>query len=179
MFSLFLLNINCNMLNLIRGVFMEIVFAVESDARALSYLKKRVWETTYRGIYSDSHIDNYDYKAREEKFRKLILSNDQEVYVCKVNGEIIGYMVLGLPMHESLDGYDLAINDLGIEAKYRGQGIGKKFLEIAKSKQKKLFNCCNYYNIKAQGFYERMGAIKVKTVINENDKSLCQIYYVY
>ena len=96
-------------------------------------------------LYDDSDIDNYDYEKRKEKFEKLILNEDQEVYVCKDNNKIIGYMVLGAPLHGSLDGYDLTINDLGIDKNYRGQGIGRMFIDIAKSKNKKLFNCCNYY----------------------------------
>ena len=38
--------------------------------------------TTYRGIYDDEVIDNYDYIQREEKFNNLIEDDDQEVYVC-------------------------------------------------------------------------------------------------
>lgn len=30
--------------------------------------KHIVWDETYRGIYSDNKIDNYDYKINEEKF---------------------------------------------------------------------------------------------------------------
>ena len=62
---------------------MQIVLANLKDARTLSCLKKEVWEDTYRGIYEDNEIDNYDYKERENKFKKLILSRNQEVYVCK------------------------------------------------------------------------------------------------
>lgn len=158
---------------------MQIVLANINDSKSLSYLKKEVWETTYRGIYDDSYIDNYDYKKREEKFKSIIMDEKQEVYVCKDNNKIIGYMVLGEPLHDSLDGYDLCINDLGIDSKCRGQGIGKMFMDIAKGKNKKMFNCCNYYNKNAQKFYERMGGKVVKTSIDENNKALCQLYYVY
>ena len=158
---------------------MQIVLANIKDAKALSYLKKEVWETTYRGIYDDSYIDNYDYGKREEKFKNLIVDTTQEVYVCKDNNRIVGYMVLGAPLHESLDGYELCINDLGIDVSYRGQGIGKMFVDIAKEKGKKLFNCCNCYNANAQKFYEKMGGTLIKTSIDETDKAMCQVYYVY
>lgn len=157
---------------------MDIRLANISDCKELSYLKKEVWETTYRGIYSDEVIDNYDYVKREEKFNNLVSSNNQEVYVCSIDNKIVGYMVLGESLHEGLEGYDLTINDLGIEKQYRGMGIGKKFFDIAKSKNKKLFNCCNYYNSNARKFYERMGGKIVKTNMSE-DKQYCQVYYVY
>ena len=53
------------------------------------------------------------------------------------------------------------------------------FNDIAKSKNKKLYNCCNYYNKKAQIFYEKMGAKKYKVEMDDYDKAACQIYYVY
>ena len=158
---------------------MQIVLANIKDAKSLSCLKKEIWDTTYRGIYDDSLIDNYDYKQREEKFKKLILDNNQEVYVCKNNNKIIGYMVIGIPLHDSLEGYELAINDFGIDSKYRRQGIGKMFMDLAKGKNKKLFNCCNYYNKKAQSFYQKMGGTIVKTSVDEKDKRKSQVYYVY
>ena len=158
---------------------MEFVLADINECKELSYLKREIWNTTYRGIYDDSDIDNYDYVAREEKFKKLILDANQEVYVCKDNNKIIGYMVIGSPLHESLEGYELTINDLGVDINYRGKGIGKKFLQIAKSKNKKLFNCCNYYNENARKFYEKMGGTIVKTCLDENNKKYSQVYYVY
>jgi len=158
---------------------VQIVLANVKDAKSLSYLKKDVWETTYRGIYEDYDIDNYDYVKREEKYRNLIISSDQEVYVCKDNNKIIGYMVLGSPLHDSLEGYDLVINDLGVSKEHQGKGIGKLLFEIAKSKGKKLFNCCNYYNKNAQKFYEKMGGKIEKINFDENSKASSQIFYVY
>ena len=158
---------------------MQIMLANLKDARSLSYLKKEIWEDTYRGIYSDNDIDNYDYKKRENKFEKLISSKEQEVYVCKDGNKIIGYMVIGKPIHDCIEGYDLCINDLGISKEHQGKGIGKNFIEIAKSKNKKMFNCCNYYNDKARGFYEKMGAKIVKINIDENSKRNSQVYFVY
>lgn len=157
---------------------MEIRLATKSDSKELSYLKKEVWETTYRGIYDDEVIDNYDYLKREEKFNNLIDDNNQEVYVCVVDSKIVGYIVIGEPLHGELDGYDFIINDLGIDKNYRRMGIGKKFFDIAKSKNRKLFNCCNYYNSNARRFYDKMGGKIVKTDMSE-DKRYCQVYYVY
>jgi len=160
-------------------IHMQITLANIADSKELSYLKKRIWETTYRGIYSDEKIDNYDYDLRKEKFKELIKSEDQEVYVCKDNNKIIGYMIVGVPLHGGLAGYDLVINDLGIDVSYRGKGLGKKFFEIVKNKNKKFFNCCNYYNYQAQKFYEKMGGKVVKTELDETSKEYSQLYYVY
>ena len=157
---------------------MEFILASKKHSKELSYLKKEVWESTYRGIYPDEVIDNYDYIKREEKFNNLIDDVNQEVYICMIKDKIVGYMVLGLPLHGTLEGYELTVNDLGIDKNYRGIGIGKQFIEIAKSKNKKLFNCCNYYNENAKKFYERIGATIAKSEISDN-KQYCQVYYVY
>ena len=36
--------------------------AKEEDCNELSKLKHDVWNETYRGIYDDNKIDNFDYK---------------------------------------------------------------------------------------------------------------------
>ena len=36
--------------------------AKEEDCNELSKLKPDVWNETYRGIYDDNKIDNFDYK---------------------------------------------------------------------------------------------------------------------
>jgi hypothetical protein len=35
--------------------------ATEKDCNELARVKHNCWETTYRGIYSDEKIDNFDY----------------------------------------------------------------------------------------------------------------------
>ena len=40
--------------------------AKSSDCFDLSLLKREIWETTYRGIYPDSKIDNYNYQENEK-----------------------------------------------------------------------------------------------------------------
>ena len=38
---------------------MEICIAKYEDCRSLATLKRRVWETTYRGIYRDEKLDKH------------------------------------------------------------------------------------------------------------------------
>ena len=111
---------------------MEFILASKEHSKELSYLKKEVWESTYRGIYPDEVIDNYDYIKREEKFNNLIDDVNQEVYICMIKDKIVGYMVLGLPLHGTLEGYELTVNDLGIDKNYRGIGIGNSLLKLLK-----------------------------------------------
>ena len=51
--------------------------ATPEDAPLLAATRPKVWATTYRGIYSDEMIDNYDlsyYTARDRKRMAIINS---------------------------------------------------------------------------------------------------------
>ena len=43
----------------------------KNDVEELSRLKQIMWMQTYRGIYSDDVIDNFDYEKHKNKFLKL------------------------------------------------------------------------------------------------------------
>lgn len=43
---------------------MEIRLAREEDCRSLALLKRRVWESTYRGIYPNDKLDKYNLPAQ-------------------------------------------------------------------------------------------------------------------
>ena len=40
---------------------VEFVLAEASDAAAISPLRQRIWDTTYRGVYPDAIIDDFNY----------------------------------------------------------------------------------------------------------------------
>ena len=45
--------------------------ATEDDCNELAKLKHKVWQTTYRGIYSDDKIDDFDYEKSINSFKKI------------------------------------------------------------------------------------------------------------
>ena len=44
--------------------------ASPEDARLLAETRRRAWDTTYRGIYPDAMIDEYDLEARRCPHRR-------------------------------------------------------------------------------------------------------------
>ena len=66
--------------------------AIYTDCHELSLLKREVWETTYRGIYPDEKINNYDYIKNEEKFKGFIDNPSKQLYVAVNNNKIIGFI---------------------------------------------------------------------------------------
>jgi len=154
-----------------------------TDCGELSILKRQVWETTYRGIYPDEKLDNYDYKQNEEKFVNIINNKNVEFYIVEVNNRIIGYMSCGMPIR-SFSNYNYEIGLLYLLKEYQGYGIGKKLFLLGYSRIKEkgvneFFISCNKYNYNAQKFYEKMGG-KIIHIDEDNvDKSIPQVKFHY
>ena len=55
--------------------------AVMEDCHELAKLKCEVWNTTYRGIYPDEKIDNYDVERNKQTFERLIENPNTSLYV--------------------------------------------------------------------------------------------------
>ncbi|MCI8273947.1 MAG: GNAT family N-acetyltransferase [Clostridia bacterium] len=80
--------------------------------------------------------------------------------------------------------YEQEIGLLYLRSDFQGRGIGKELFtlgynEIKKNKCDKFFISCNKYNIKARGFYEKMGG---KLVLEDEDnynKRVVQAKYHY
>lgn len=162
---------------------MEFIKAQEKDSMTLAILKKQVWEETYRGIYPNEKIDNFNFESHAEKFKKDIQDKTKQVYLINHENENVGYFCIGTPKYP-LGDFEMCINSLYILQKCQRSGIGSKVFEFIKNyckenKITKFFNGCNYYNTKAQNFYEKMGGILFDKDLNHEDKSEMQVYYKY
>lgn len=62
------------MLKYLQVISMEYKFrlAEHKDCERISYLKKTIWGTTYRGIYKDELLDNFDLEKQTEKFKRMV-----------------------------------------------------------------------------------------------------------
>jgi predicted acetyltransferase len=153
--------------------------AVISDCNRLSKVKHDVWLTTYKGIYDDNELDNYDYEYHKTKFENKI----EELYVIEDLDNIIGYFSFGVPRHKYLD-HTHCINSLYILDKYQRKGIGREVFKYindycASNNINKYFVNCNKYNEKALGFYLKMGGVITKLDDSEMDKASHQYYIEY
>ena len=161
----------------------NIRLATLNDARKLAEVKIACWETTYRGIYPDEKLDNYDVLKNAEKFETIISREDIDLYVVEVNGEIVGYMSCGVPVRSYAD-YEQEIGLLYLLKEFRGQGIGRELFELASSViamkgYDRFFISCNKYNEPAKRFYEAMGGVIVHSDDDNEDKSIPQVKYHY
>lgn len=153
------------------------------DCEELSKLKKEVWETTYRGIYSNDKIDKYNLENQTHKFRDLVNNHEINLFVVIFDNQIIGYMSVGKPIRP-FKYYEQEIGLLYILQKYQGKGIGKRLFKMAYDLIKeKNFKCffisCNKYNYNSQKFYQKMGGKIVQVDNDDIDKSKPQIKFHY
>ena len=112
--------------------------------------------------HTDSIIDK---EELEEKILK------QEIFVAKIDGKIVGYILLSSKEGKK-NGYkyrkQLEIEAMGVDEKYRNQGIGFKLLEFVKcfAKENKFTDIrltVNEENENAIHLYEKVG-FKVRNI---------------
>ena len=134
---------------------VRFVPAREEDAALLSRLRRRMWETTYRGIYPDEVIDDYDYALHESRDLARLRDPTCEVFRIIDGEESVGYFCLHF-------GETLYIQSLYLLPEYRRQGLGRRIFayirERAAKQGRDSFRCnCNAHNTPALAFYRAMG----------------------
>lgn len=137
------------------------------DAPVIAQLRKRIWATTYRGIYPDEMIDQFDVAWHTQRDAQHIQNPDYGVYVVEQNGRAMGYITL----HNSHPAYLLS---LYIERKFQRRGIGRKALAFVKryfqAQGEAAFTCqCQPDNTPAMDFYRRNGGSVVKQDLNNEE----------
>lgn len=161
----------------------EIIPATLEDCKEIAKVKRQVWETTYRGIYSDAKIDGFNYEEQEEKFKKLVLSKKQDLFVAKQNGNIVAYICTGEPLRP-FKTYNREIILFYILKEHQGKGLGRALYDFAYNKLKEIGTnqfiiSCNKYNLPARGFYEKMGGKMVHEDEDQDEKSIPQVKFLY
>ena len=70
------------------------VEAAKEDVPEIIALRHQIWGTTYRGIYPDDMIDNFDWAWHQEK--ELLRINDPaySVYLLQKDDQNIGYLTI-------------------------------------------------------------------------------------
>jgi len=157
----------------------EFVKAQKEDCYKLSRIKKEVWLTTYRGIYSDEDLDNYDYLKHENKF----INGLDGLYLIRSNNNIIGYFNFSYPKYPYKD-YKYCLNSLYILQEFQGNGIGTKVFDFIneyciENNINSYFTSANKYNNKAYSFYLKMGGIEECLEDEGIDKSTHQYRIVF
>ena len=142
-------------------------FAEEKDGRTITQLRQRIWQTTYRGIYPDDLIDDFDYVWHLEKDIKRIRSNKYLVFLILTDDIPIGYMILRKDNN-------LLLQSLYVLPRYQRCGIGAKAFalirRLCKEENIQSFTChCHPDNLSAITFYQAMGG-QIVAYDTDNDE---------
>ena len=148
---------------------IDFVPAKASDAVTISTLRQRIWDTTYRGIYPDTVIDDFDYDWHQQRDLKKISDPSFTVYLINCGGEAIGYFIF---QHADSGVW---LHSLYVLREYQRRGIGKQAFAILKDycREKGInhFACdCSPHNENAIQFYQRMGGVVTKTETGHENK---------
>lgn len=140
---------------------LEFIEALESDAHEIAVIRQRSWNNTYRGMYSDDMIDNFDYDFHESKIKNIIANDQRSMLKLIFDGKLIGYMSYGVPTFKCFEGNNIHLYSLYILKEYQAFDFGKMALdyleEICKKYRKEfIYLSCNSHNIKAKQFYSYM-----------------------
>ena len=137
------------------------VRACSEDVPSVIGLRHKIWGTTYRGIYPDCMLDDFDWEWHREKELARINAPAYAVYLIRKGQQDIGY----LTMHHA---GRVTLQSLYIVSEYQRNGIGRKAFDFVRAYCQKhdvrSFIChCVPENYNARIFYEKMGG----TVIGE------------
>ena len=148
---------------------IDFVFAKPEEAHFLSEMRRKVWLSTYRGIYPDELLDKFDFEFHDQKNLSMIESEEFSVYFILAGGKTAGYLIL---QHKN----PLYLQSLYLLEDFRGKGIGRKVFEFIRKTAKengigKIYLGCHPENTKALGFYEKMGGkITEKDIGHKNNR---------
>ncbi len=161
---------------------INIRLIILEDCSKLSKLKREVWETTYRGIYPDEKLDNYDYVRNKKVFETYVNNESKYLYVALDKEDIIGYIEFGAP-NRAFEDFKQEIGLFYIKKEYQNKGIGKKLFKLAYDKifitgVNKFFISCSKYNKNAIGFYTNMGGKIIHTDIDDIDNPQVKFEYI-
>lgn len=146
------------------------------DAPLITKTRRLVWEQTYRGIYPDHKLDDYDFAFYMNRDKTLLESPEQHFYLFMDQDDCVGYFSYGPSNYGPYKDFDLCLNSLYLLNGYKGKGFGRMAITqlrnfAAEQGIGRFFCGCNVHNVKAQGFYRHMGGVPGTVSTGHVDKS--------
>ncbi len=134
--------------------------ASPADAPGVARVQVDTWRTAYRGMVSDSYLDNMSYEASAERWGRAFSDPDNRFvrYVAEDGeGKIVGFAAGG-PQRSDVAGYSGQLYAIYVLQDQQGKGIGQKLARAV-----------------AQGLVERGMRSMIVWALTEN-RSACRFY---
>ena len=143
---------------------IKCIQATADDAQLIAQTRKLVWQETYRGIYPDEKLDQYDLALYTQRDREKILEAGNYYYLFMDGVNCIGYFSYGPYHYGTYKDFALCINHLYICKDYQGTGLGSFAFSVIREycmQQgiNRFFCGCNANNLPAIAFYRHMGGV--------------------
>ena len=142
---------------------MPVRSAVLEDASKIAEAHISSWQSAYRGIISDSTLENLSIEKSKRLWEKLILEGQGEILVYQKNQEVVGFISYGETRDEESDKTKTAeIYAIYISPQSYRKGFGSALLNRAlNSLQKKEYEIVTLWvltqNSAGRKFYEALG----------------------
>ena len=135
-----------------------------SDALTIVQTRQKVWDTTYRGIYPDKEIDEFDYNWHL-KAEQTRLSNPKfHCHMVMDDGVCVGYFSYGKVTPGTWKDFSFRLHSLYLLPEYQGRGMGRRIFEQIKDiclscGYEEMFLDYHPANENALAFYRHMGGL--------------------
>ncbi len=148
--------------------------ATVADAQILASTRQKVWASTYRGIYPDKMIDEFDYDWHIKREQHNLQNPLFHTYLVMDGNECVGYYTYLSRETPLWRDYCFRLYSLYLLPAYQANGEGRRIFETVISECRR-FGCDKFYlscqpqNIGAMGFYRHMGGCLVNEDVGHDD----------
>lgn len=158
--------------------------AAVTDAELIAATRRSAWDATYRGIYPDAWIDEYDLTVQTQRERKRLEQPDYSAFLAFDGDQCAGYFSYGTSAHGTYKDFSFCLNSLYLLPPYQRLGLGRRIFTLVRQAAlaqgfDSFFCGCNVHNLPAQHFYEKMGGQVGKIDSGHKKPAEDQMYFEF
>ncbi len=154
----------------------------KKDCKGIAHVVTIAWNETYKDIVPKTflkELKNNENERAKTSYDKFDIDNNNQ-YVLEIGNEVVGFIRYGICEDYQLENCGEIIS-LYIIKKYKGNGYGRKLVEVAIKELKKL-NCDKMIISCLKGnpsndFYKHIGGKYIKDRTNDLLKLEENVYY--
>lgn len=156
---------------------IEFKRAVLADAAIIAITRQKAWDATYRGIYPDEMIDEFDLERHTLREKERLRNGNYQCFLVEDEGKCVGYFAYGIIREGIWKDFSFRLHSLYLLPQYQHKGLGKKiFSQVCEScvsiGRGRMYLDCHPANENALNFYRCMGGSI--TYINTGHTNPCE-----
>jgi GNAT superfamily N-acetyltransferase len=102
--------------------------ATADDAAAIARVHVKTWQSVYRGIVDDEHLDALSVEDRTERWSEILQRSEQATFVASSDKYGIVGFANGGPEREGREDFDAELYAIYILPEWHGRGIGRELV---------------------------------------------------